>query len=154
MNRHAWQRDGWCGLLFGLVLSGSGCAVAPDHCENYALACINVTVETGPDGVYRLQVNTSDGVDPENDATVLTPKKLPQAPLVYPLRFGIELSDFSDLYQGQVSLLMRALDADFVVIGAVSTTVAIMKDEKKSVSLNLSPGVTGFDMGANMLGDM
>jgi hypothetical protein len=136
---------GYCALS-GLFALSPGCAVAPDHCANYSLACLDVTVQSGPDGVYRLQVNVSDGVDISTTSTMLTPKLPPAQPLVYPLRFGILFGQFSDFYRGQTTVQINALDADYEVIGAAIATVAITGEEKENLSVALSPPVTTPDM--------
>jgi hypothetical protein len=130
-------------LLAALFL---GCAEVPDHCAGYGLACLGVSVDSGPDGVYRLQVSVNDGLDTSTTSTTLTPKHPPAAPLVYPLRFGIFFAQFADYYQGMTSLTIRALDADFIELGEVSTTVAITGHEKKNLDVVLGPVVVTPDM--------
>lgn len=131
-------------LLLGLGLVwASGCETVPDHCDGYALACIGVTVQSGPADVYRLRVFVDDGLD---TSTVLTPKKEPKAPLSYPLRFAIQLGQFDNLFKGQITFQTSALNSDFDIIGETTTTVSIKDREKQAVNIDIGPPSPEADM--------
>jgi hypothetical protein len=127
------------GAALALVLGPlAGCERVPDFCEGYPLACLAVTVDSGPADVRRLRVNIMDGLE-SNTSTVQTPKKVPKAPLVYPLRFAIRFFEFDNLYKGQVTFDTIALNGDFDPIGEVKTVVPINGTEKKAVTITIGP---------------
>ena len=129
-------------LLLGLALA-SGCETVPDHCEGYALACIGVTVQSGPADVYRLRVFADDGLD---TSTVITPKKEPKAPLAYPLRFALQFGQFDNLFKGQITFQTSALNSDFDIIGETTTTVSIKDREHQAVNIDIGPPSAEPDM--------
>ena len=134
-NKHFDKHRGAAALFIAAAtIFGTGCERVPDHCEGYTLACISVTVDSGPVDVRRLRINVMDGLD---TSTVLTPKKPPAAPLVYPLRFGIRFGEFDNVFRGQVTFETFALNDDFDTIGQTSTVVMINGVEKKAVTISL-----------------
>lgn len=131
-------------LLLGLGLAwASGCETVPDPCDGYVLACIGVTVQSGPADVYRVRVFVDDGLD---TSTVLTPKKEPKEPLTYPLRFAIKFGQFDNLFKGQITFQTSALSSDFDILGQTTTTVFIKDREKQAVSIDIGPPSPAPDM--------
>ncbi|MCS6915172.1 MAG: hypothetical protein RMK29_06060 [Myxococcales bacterium] len=130
----------WLSWAVGLLpLAWAGCIVTPDPCAGYPLACIAVTVESGPRDTYQLLVTVLGF----SSTTPLTPRQRPTEPLVYPLRFAVRFSEFDHRHRGQVTLDVRALDADNEVRGQARATVAIDNMEKHHLRLTLG---TPFDM--------
>jgi hypothetical protein len=124
-----------CGL--GALLAGSvGCEQVPDPCAGYKLACLAVTVNSGPADLYRLRVDVANGLD---SYTELTPKKPPKGALVYPLRFAVRFGQFDQRYRGQLTFVARGLNQDFDTIAEVATTVALAEAEKKALTIDLGP---------------
>lgn len=123
-------------LLLPLVtaLLATGCEKIPDHCVDYAFACLNVTVDSGPADVHRLRVNVMQGLE---TSTVLTPKKPPKGALVYPLRFGIRFGRFDNIFNGDITFETIALSDEFDVIGQKTTMININGMEKKAVTISL-----------------
>ena len=77
-------------------------------CAGYSLACIGVTVEGGPPSTYQLLVRVLDGY---GSVTPVTPRKLPQQPLTYPLRFAIRFDEFDRQHKGMITFEVTALDS-------------------------------------------
>lgn len=124
------------GLSAGLL---GGCVDTPDPCAGYRLACLAVTVEGGPKDVYQLLVS----IEGYSSTTPLTPRKRPDGPLVYPLRFAVHFAEFDRAHRGEVTLEMSALDGDNEVRGSLRQPVKIDGDEKQRLSVTLGPP---FDM--------
>lgn len=124
--------------LFALALVVVfGCEHVPEHCTDYNWACLDVTIENGPEGVYRVRVNTDDGL---TTSTVQTPKKAVHTPLVYPLRFAIYFDEFDAiLYHGEQKLEFIALGVDYDELGDVQVKFPIKDHEKKKLSVDFGP---------------
>lgn len=120
--------------LASLTIGAAGCERVPDQCEGYALACLTVTVETGPPNVHQLRVRIDDAMEMH---TLFTPRKQSSAPLKYPLRFGIRFQQFDALYRGNLDLVLSALNSEYDVVGEVRTNVAIKNEEKHSLNVQL-----------------
>lgn len=133
--------------LLTLALLAGGCEVVPDHCDGYVLACLGVTVQSGPANVYRVRVFVDDGLD---TSTVLTPKKEPKTPLTYPLRFAIRFGEFDNLFKGQITLKTSALSDEFDILGENTTTVSINGREKTTVSIDIGPPAPSPDMAESL----
>lgn len=119
-------------LLLGLGALGA-CTDTPDPCAGYSLACIAVTVEDGPKDVYQLLVS----VDEYSGTSPLTPRRRPEGPLPYPLRFAVRFSKFDMRHRGEVTLNVSALDGQNDVVGSLRQVVKIDNMEKQRVSLRL-----------------
>ncbi len=111
-----------------------GCTETPDPCAGYSLACIGVTVEGGPPSTYQLLVRVLDGY---GSVTPVTPRKLPQQPLTYPLRFAIRFDEFDRQHKGMITFEVTALDSVGDALGQVQRSVAINYTEKTAVSLSI-----------------
>jgi hypothetical protein len=135
-------------LLFCIAstIAVAGCEKIPDHCADYELACIGVTVDSGPADVRRLRVNVMKGLE---SSTVLTPKKPPKEGLVYPLRFAIRFGRFDNVFSGEITFETIALNDDFDVIGQTTTLVNINGTEKKTVSISLEAPTAMPDMSSD-----
>ena len=120
--------------LLALAASQSGCERIPDQCEGYPLACITVTVESGPPNVYQMRVRIDDAMQMH---TLFTPKKQAKAPLTYPLRFGIRFQQFDALYRGNLDLVLSGVNTEYDVVGEVRTNVAIKNEEKHAITVQL-----------------
>lgn len=125
-----------CLLSAGL----SGCTQTPDPCADYPRACIGVTVEGGPPSTFQLLVRVLDGY---GSVTPVTPRKLPQQPLTYPLRFAIRFDEFDRQHKGTITFEITALDSVGDTLGQVQRAVAINYTEKTAVSLSIG---APFDM--------
>ena len=108
----------------------------PDPCADYSLACIGVTVESGPPDTYQLMVRVLDGY---GSVTPLTPRKTPREPLVFPLRFAIRFEEFDRQHRGKVVFEIAALDLAGDVLGQVQKMVEIHYSEKRAVSVSIGP---------------
>lgn len=126
--------------LFLLSTSLQGCTETPDPCAGYPRACIGVTVENGPRNTYQLLVRVLDGY---GSVTPVTPRKLPQQPLAYPLRFAIRFDEFDRQHKGMITFEITALDSVGDALGQVQRAVAINYSEKAAVGLSIGPV---FDM--------
>ena len=126
-------------VLALVALLAPGCTETPDPCAGHELACLAVTIENGPKELYQLLVS----VQGYSSTTPLTPRRRPEAPLAYPLRFAIRFSAFDRTHKGQVTLEVSGLDGDNTVVGSVRQVVAIDNMEKARLSLSLGPP---FDM--------
>jgi hypothetical protein len=120
--------------VLATALLAAGCEKVPDHCLDYELACLNVTIDSGPPEVRRLRVDVLVGIE---TSTVPTPKKPPKGPLVYPLRFAIKFARFDNVFGGEITFDTFAMNDDFDVIGQAKTLVQINGVEKKSVHISL-----------------
>ena len=112
----------------------SGCERVPDPCVDFKLACLAVTVDSGPADVRRLSLYVEDGL---STSTVPTPKKAAKAPLEYPLRFAIRFGEFDNRYAGKVTFETTAFNEDFDAIGFARTEVSIAGREKKAITIQL-----------------
>lgn len=131
---------GRLGRLVGLLSLGwASCIETPDPCAGYPLACIAVTVDSGPRDTYQLLVTVLGF----SSTTPLTPRQRPREPLAYPLRFAVRFAEFDRRHRGEVTLDVRALDADNEVRGQARATVAIDNMEKHHLRLTLG---APFDM--------
>jgi hypothetical protein len=129
------------GLLSLLFLSfGAGCTDTPDPCAGYARACIGVTIDGGPPSTYQLLVRVLDGY---GSITPQTPRKVPQQPLTFPLRFAIRFDEFDRQHRGMITFEITALNDLGDTLGQVQKTVAINYVEKVAVSLSIGEP---FDM--------
>lgn len=126
--------------LAALLLSLAACQdPPPDPCAGYPLACLAVTVESGPANTYQLLVSVAEfGTTPP-----LTPKTVPDQPLIFPLRFALRFSEFDHNYDGHVIVEISALDSRNDVIAQAREMVAIDNKDKKPLSVRLG---APFDM--------
>lgn len=142
-------RDALLTAGLGLAALGAGgCEYTPDPCGNSPYGCIAVTVEDGPAEVHQLRVTVLDGY---GSTTPLTPRKLPDKPLVYPLRFGIRFEQFDRLlHNGMITFAISGLDREGNTIGDLRQIVAIDGKEHVRVSVRIgAPFDTEFpDMAA------
>lgn len=127
------------GLGLGLLTVG-GCTHTPDPCEGYKLACISVTVESGPPQTAQLLVRVLDGY---GSTTPNTPRRIPDKPLTYPLRFAVRFGEFDPFHRGKVTIELTAIDRTSETLGQVQREVAIDGFEKVAVSLSVG---APFDM--------
>lgn len=127
------------GLLLGLGAQ-AGCAYSPDHCADNPYACLNVSVEDGPPEVYQLRVRVLEGF---GSTTPLTPRRQPDKPLVYPLRFAIRFDVFDDAYKGEVAFEISALGRDGATLGDLQEKVSLGYTEHRRISVRLG---APFDM--------
>lgn len=118
----------------------SACTDTPDPCAGHPRACIGVTVDAGPPSTYQLLVRVLDGY---GSITPLTPRKVPQQPLTFPLRFAIRFDEFDRQHRGTVAFEITALDERGDTVGQVQRSVAIHYTEKVALSLSIGEP---FDM--------
>ena len=130
------------GAVAGLGLLG-GCTYTPDPCAGYKLACLSVTVESGPPQTAQLLVRVLDGY---GSTTPNTPRRIPDKPLTYPLRFAIRFGEFDPFHRGKVTVELTAIDRASETLGQVQREVAI--DGLEKVAMSLSIGAP-FDMTAD-----
>lgn len=121
--------------LLALCVLGAGCENTPDPCEGYELACVAVTVQNGPPGTYQLLVRVLDGY---GSVTPLTPRKMPQLPLMYPLRFAIRFEEFDRQHRGKITFEVTALDLAGDVLGQAQQAVDVNFNEKTAVSVDIN----------------
>lgn len=121
-------------LSIGLTASSGGCTHTPDPCEGYKLACISVTVQSGPPQAYQLLVRVLDGY---GSTTPNTPRRVPDRALVYPLRFAIRFDEFDQLHRGKVTVELTAIDKSSETLGQVQREVEIWGDDKVALSLDI-----------------
>lgn len=126
--------------LLSVLGVGSGCTETPDPCAGYERACIGVTVDGGPSSTYQLLVRVLDGY---GSITPQTPRKVPQQPLTYPLRFAIRFDEFDRQHRGMITFEITALNELGDTLGQAQKTVAIHYTEKVAVSLSIGEP---FDM--------
>lgn len=126
--------------LLSLLGLGSGCTETPDPCAGYERACIGVTIEGGPPSTYQLLVRVLDGY---GSITPQTPRKVPQQPLTYPLRFAIRFDEFDRQHRGMITFEITALNELGDTLGQAQKTVAIHYTEKAAVRLSIGEP---FDM--------
>ena len=126
--------------LLLLLSLGSGCTETPDPCAGYPRACIGVTVDGGPPSTYQLLVRVLDGC---GSITPQTPRKVPQQPLSFPLRFAIRFDEFDRQHRGMITFEITALNDLGDTLGQVQKTIAINYVEKVAVSLSIGEP---FDM--------
>lgn len=126
-------------LLALVAFLAAGCTETPDPCAGYELACLAVTIESGPKELYQLLVS----VQGYSGTTPLTPRRRPEAPLVYPLRFAVRFAAFDRMHKGQVTLNVSGLDGDNTIVGSARQVVSIDNMEKARLSLSLG---APFDM--------
>ncbi|MBP8195548.1 MAG: hypothetical protein KAY55_00150 [Deltaproteobacteria bacterium] len=126
-------------LCFGATAL-SACTDTPDPCSGHPRACIGVTVDGGPPSTYQLLVRVLDGY---GSITPLTPRKVPQQPLTFPLRFAIRFDEFDRQHRGTVAFEITALDERGDTVGQVQRSVAIHYTEKVALSLSIGEP---FDM--------
>ena len=121
-------------LLLGVGFA-SGCTKTPDPCAGYRESCLAVTVESGPADVYQLLVAVTDF----GSTTPLTPRQMPEEPLVYPLRFAVRFRAFEDNVPPpeEVTIRVQALDQRNRVIGYVEKGVPFEVRRTIPVSLRL-----------------
>lgn len=127
-------------LSTGLAAFAGGCTHTPDPCEGYKLACIGVTVQSGPPQTAQLLVRVLDGY---GSTTPNTPRRVPDKPLTYPLRFAIRFDEFDQLHRGKVTVELTAIDRSSETLGQVQREVEIWGDDKVALSLDIGPP---FDM--------
>lgn len=122
-------------LLLGAGFAASGCTKTPDPCAGYRESCLAVTVESGPADVYQLLVAVTDF----GSTTPLTPRQMPEEPLVYPLRFAVRFRAFEDNVPPpeEVTIRVQALDQRNRVIGYVEKGVPFEARRTIPVSLRL-----------------
>jgi hypothetical protein len=121
-------------LALAVAASSTGCERVPDQCEDYPLACLTVTVESGPPNVYQMRVRIDDAMEMH---TLFTPRKQAKTPLKYPLRFGIRFQQFDALYRGNIDLVLSGVNTEYDVVGEVRTNVAIKQTEKQTLNIQL-----------------
>ncbi len=126
--------------LLSLLGLGSGCTETPDPCAGYERACIGVTIDGGPPSTYQLLVRVLDGY---GSITPQTPRKVPQQPLTYPLRFAIRFDEFDRQHRGMITFEITALNELGDTLGQAQKTVAIHYTEKAAVRLSIGEP---FDM--------
>jgi len=129
-------------LLLGLLTAAGlpGCTDIPNPCAGYPHACIGITVDSGPASTHQLLVRVLDGY---GSITPQTPRKVPQKPLTYPLRFAIRFDEFDRQHHGSVSFELTALNEHGDTLGQVQRSVAINYTEKVALSLSIGDP---FDM--------
>lgn len=121
-------------LSLGLTAASGGCTHTPDPCEGYKLACISVTVQSGPPQTAQLLVRVLDGY---GSTTPNTPRRVPDKPLTYPLRFAIRFDEFDQLHRGKVTVELTAIDRSSETLGQVQREVEIWGDDKVALSLDI-----------------
>jgi hypothetical protein len=125
--------------LLGL-LSAGGCTRTPDPCEGYPLACIGVTVDSGPPQAHQLLVRVLEGY---GSTTPITPRRVPDKPLTYPLRFAVRFEEFDQLHRGKVTVELTAIDRSSETLGQAQREVEIWAADKVAISMTIGPP---FDM--------
>lgn len=122
---------------FGVAALLGGCERIPDYCADYALSCIGVTVESGPERLFHLRVSAFDGT---YTRLKLIPDDPPAGGLVYPLRFGIRFPEFDKiLYRGMVTLELLGYNEEFDEIGNYGSSFLLKNGEKLTLDVALEP---------------
>lgn len=121
-------------VSLGLTAFAGGCTHTPDPCEGYKLACISVTVQSGPPQTAQLLVRVLDGY---GSTTPNTPRRVPDKPLKYPLRFAVRFEEFDQLHRGKVTVEVTAIDRSSETLGQVQREVEIWGDDKVALSLDI-----------------
>ncbi|HRI53020.1 MAG TPA: hypothetical protein PLW65_22855 [Pseudomonadota bacterium] len=129
----AWGRLLGLSALLALALPVAGCTVTPDPCQGYPLACVAVTVDSGPRDTYQLLVAVLDGY---GSTTPLTPRQQPNQPLVYPLRFALRFGEFDPFHKGTISFTVEALNHSDDAIGYLHQQLSINGYEHKKTSVS------------------
>lgn len=120
--------------LLGLALPVAGCTVTPDPCQGYPLACVAVTVDSGPPDTYRLLVAVLDGY---GSTTPLTPRQQPSQPLAYPLRFALRFGEFDQFHKGTIAFTVEALNHSDDAIAYLRQQVSINGYEHVQATVSL-----------------
>lgn len=139
-----WTRSGWAlAAGAGLSIGAAGCEKIPDTCADFKLACVAVTIESGPAALRQLRVIVNDG---KSDSTLRTPKRASKTELTYPLRFAVRFGQFDNFFRGYVTLDTTAYNEDFDVIGQTQARVDISGTDKKTLTIALQEPLPMDDM--------
>lgn len=131
-----WGRLLGLGALLGLALPVAGCTVTPDPCQGYPLACVAVTIDSGPRDTYQLLVAVLDGY---GSTTPLTPRQQPSQPLTYPLRFALRFGEFDPFHKGTIAFTAEALNHSDDVIAYLHQRLSLNGYEHTQTTVSFGP---------------
>lgn len=129
--------------LLGLGLPVAACTVTPDPCQGYPMACVAVTVDSGPPDVYRLLVAVLDGY---GSTTPLTPRQQPSQPLIYPLRFALRFGEFDPFHKGTITFTAEALNHSDDAIAFLRQQVSVNGYEHTQTTVSFGPLPSAADL--------